>query len=88
MADVKQLFSDMGKLGSAKRHKPMAILEKWAIDKYRESPSGKWSSANEAAHDLMVEVMAYGRTIGAHLKKSNAQRTIAGWINVWKNKSV
>ena len=70
-------FAAMGKAGAVKRHAPMATLRAWAIEKYQ---AGKWSSANQAAHDLQCSVVEHGRTIGAHLTKANAQRTIAEWI--------
>lgn len=71
-------FSALGKAGARKRHAPMRDLEKWAVDQYR---LGKWSSANDAAHQLKDKTIAHGRTIGAFLKESNAQRTIAGWFS-------
>lgn len=70
-------FSKIGKAGAAKRHAPMAELRKWAVTRYRE---GVWSSANEAAHELKESIINYGRTINAHLKEQNAQRTIAEWF--------
>ena len=70
-------FSKLGRGGAQKRHAPMAELREWAVKKYRAQT---WNSANEAAHALAVEVVAYGRTIGAELKPSNAQRTIYDWF--------
>ena len=70
-------FSAIGKAGAIKRHAPMAELREWATRKYRAK---KWNSANEAAHALTDEVLAYGRTIGAELKASNAQRTVYDWF--------
>jgi hypothetical protein len=69
--------SRTGKVGALKRHAPMTALNKWAIETYRKK---KWPSANAAAHDIKDDVIAYGKTIGAHLSKENAQRTIAEWI--------
>lgn len=70
-------FSALGAAGARKRHAPLAELRKWAIDQYR---IGKWLSANAAAFDLAKPVIEYGRTIGAYLSSTNAQRTIAEWI--------
>ena len=70
-------FSALGVAGAKERHKARAKLKEWATEKYR---AGKWSSAHEAAHALTDEVLAYGRTIGAELKPSNAQRTIYKWF--------
>lgn len=70
-------FSKMGKAGAIKRHAPMVALQVWAVEKYHAK---KWPSANKAAYDLKAQVIAYGRTIGAHLKEENAQRTIADWF--------
>ena len=71
-------FAALGKDGAKKRHAPMQALRAWALDRYRE---GSWPSANQAAHELMAAVIEYGRTINAPLSPSNAQRTIAHWIN-------
>ncbi|MGE5470293.1 MAG: hypothetical protein ACM3X0_05790 [Bacteroidota bacterium] len=70
-------FSALGAAGAKKRHAPQAELKKWAIEKYRAK---KWQSANEAAHALTTEVVAYSVSIGAFLKPSNAQRTIYSWF--------
>jgi len=70
-------FREAGRLGSKKRHAPMAALRKWTIEKYQ---AGTWKSANQAAFIMKNEVIAYGRTIGAHLSEENAQRTIGEWI--------
>lgn len=70
-------FSAMGKVGAQKRHAPMAALRTWAIERYR---TGKWQSANQAAHTLKESVIKHGRTINAHLTEENAQRTIAEWF--------
>lgn len=70
-------FSAIGKAGAIKRHAPMTTLREWAVKKYQ---AGKWSSANQAAHDLKICVIEHGRTIGAHLSEENAQRTIAEWF--------
>jgi hypothetical protein len=74
---AKAKYVQLGKVGATKRHAPMAELRKWAIEKYSE---GKWTSANQAAHDLQAKVLEHGRAIGANLTNSNAQRTIAEWI--------
>lgn len=66
-----------GKVGAQKRHAKMAVLKDWAIQKYK---AGTWKSANQAAFDLMPDVLAHSQKIGANLTKSNAQRTIAEWI--------
>jgi hypothetical protein len=71
-------FSALGKDGANKRHAPMRALRAWALEQYR---AGSWVSANQAAHELMGRVMEHGRTINATLQPSNAQRTIAAWIN-------
>ena len=70
-------FSSIGKIGSQKRHAPMNKLEQWAVEKYR---AGKYASANDAAYQLTAQVIEHGKKIGAHLKPSNAQRTIAEWF--------
>lgn len=71
-------FSKLGKKGADKRHAPMRALQEWTLERYR---AGSWPSANQAAHELMISVMEHGRTINAVLLPSNAQRTIAAWIN-------
>ena len=73
----REWFSAMGAKGASIRHLPMATLKGWAVARYR---SGSWKSANAAAHSLVDEVLAHGRTIGAHLAPENAQRTIAEWF--------
>ena len=75
--DLSKMFSRLGSLGGFARSKSTVELMKWAVDKYH---ARKWKSANEAAHTLQAEVLAHGRTIGAALKPSNAQRTIAEWF--------
>jgi hypothetical protein len=55
----------------------MVELKDWALQKYKE---GSWRSANQAACELMPDVLAQSQKIGANLMKSNAQRTIAEWI--------
>lgn len=85
VASVARLnFSSLGKDGADKRHAPMRALRAWVIEQYL---AGKWVSANQAAHDLMERVMEHGRTINAILQPSNAQRTIAAWINASINKN-
>lgn len=77
-------FSAIGRSGAEKRHSEMASLRKWTIEKYAaEVLDKKWPSANAAAHAIKDDVIAYGKTIGrnATLTPSNAQRTIAAWIN-------
>ncbi len=74
---IHAAVSSAGKAGGIQRHAPMMQLRDWAIEKYR---AGKWSSANQAAHDLMPRVIEHGRKIGANLTESNGQRTIAEWI--------
>jgi len=71
-------FAQLGKQGANKRHAPMRALQGWTLERYR---AGSWPSANQAAHELMSAVMDHGRTINAVLLPSNAQRTIAAWIN-------
>lgn len=70
-------FSELGKAGAKKRHQKMSDLKVWTVDKWKR---GNWSSANAAAFEISDEVISYGRSIGAHLTPSNAQRTIAEWI--------
>lgn len=66
-----------GKAGAQKRYVKMVELKDWALQKYKE---GSWRSANQAACELMPDVLAQSQKIGANLMKSNAQRTIAEWI--------
>ena len=73
-----------GRAGAEARHTPTRKLREWTIEQYR---AGKWASANKAAFDLVESVREHGRTIGAHLTRENAQRTIADWIRA-ANKSV
>ena len=70
-------FAALGGKGASIRHAPMRKLNEWTLSQYR---SGKWESANKAAHELKEMVIAHGRTIGAALTEENAQRTIAEWI--------
>ena len=70
-------FAALGSSGAKKRHAPTAKLRAWALEKYR---AGKWRSANQAAHALKPAILAYGRSINAHLSEENAQRTIADWF--------
>lgn len=70
-------LSQAGKEGAVKRHAPMGELKAWTIDRYRE---GLWASPNAAAFELVSRVVAHGKTIGAHLSPSNAQRTIYDWL--------
>ena len=74
---IKNYASENAKNGAEKRHAQMRELETWTVAQYR---SGKWPSANKAAHDLKDKVINYGRSIGAILTEENAQRTIAEWI--------
>lgn len=71
-------LSKLGKSGARNRHAPMRALKAWALSEYRR---GTWKSASKAAHALKDAVITHGRTIGADLSESNAQRTIAEWIN-------
>lgn len=71
-------LSAHGKLGARKRYAPMRELEAWVLSEYRR---GNWKSANQAAHALKDVAVVHGRTLGANLTESNAQRTIAEWIN-------
>lgn len=73
-----------GRLGARKRYAPMRELETWTLSEYQR---GNWKSANQAAHALKDAVVAQGRTLGATLAESNAQRTIAEWINKDKKRS-
>lgn len=66
-----------GKAGAQKRHAKMSELKSWTLEKHK---MGSWKSANQAAAELMTDVLAHSREIGANLTKSNAQRTIAEWI--------
>lgn len=77
-------FSLLGRAGARKRYAPMRDLEAWALTEYGR---GNWKSANQAAYELKDSVIAHGRTIGAYLTESNAQRTIAEWINKDKKRS-
>ncbi len=70
-------FSELGKSGAEKRHRPMRDLRTWATEQYQ---AGQWQSANQAAHQLQDRAIAHGRTIGAHLTETNAQRTLADWF--------
>ncbi|MDM5176577.1 hypothetical protein PO883_05125 [Massilia sp. DJPM01] len=70
-------MSKSGKKGAAKRHAPMGNLKNWSVERYRLS---EWKSVPEAAYTLKEEIIAYGRTIGAHLTEQNAQRTIEKWF--------
>lgn len=69
--------SALGKKGADKAHATRRKLREWAIARYQAQ---RWNSPNQAAHSLTEEVMAYGRTINAHLMPSNAQRTLAEWF--------
>lgn len=71
-------LSALGKSGARKRYAPMRDLEAWTLSEYR---IGNWKSANQAAHALKDAVLAQSRTLEANLTESNAQRTIAEWIN-------
>ena len=70
-------FSALGRKGAVKRHKPMRLLEEYALSLY-EHLEGK--SANAAAYELRDKILDHSRTINANLKPSNAQRTIADWF--------
>jgi hypothetical protein len=70
-------FSLQGKAGAMARLEPMRKLREWALERYKQE---QWRSANAAAVALKDEVIAHGRTIGAHLTDGNAQRTIAEWF--------
>lgn len=78
---ARQWFSVMGAKGATAKNLPMAQLKAWAIRQYE---NGTWTSANAAGYDLSESVIDHGRTIGAILSKSNAQRTIADWIRAAK----
>lgn len=71
-------FSALGANGAAKRHAPNNKLRAWAVELYKTK---KWNSANEAAYILKDQILAHGRTIGAVISASNAQRTFAEWFN-------
>ncbi len=71
-------LSELGKSGAGKRYTKMRELEAWTLSEYRR---GNWKSANQAAHALKDAVLAQSRTLEANLTESNAQRTIAEWIN-------
>ncbi|HXU93177.1 MAG TPA: hypothetical protein VFP33_05920 [Gallionella sp.] len=66
-----------GKAGAQIRHAKTRELKEWTLQKYKAKT---WKSANQAASELMSEVLEYSQKIGANLSKSNAQRTIAEWI--------
>lgn len=66
-----------GKAGAQKRHEKMFELKDWTLQKYK---ARTWKSANQAASELVSDVLAHSQKIGANLSKSNAQRTIAEWI--------
>ena len=74
-------LSELGKSGAGKRYTKMRELEAWTLSEYRR---GNWKSANQAAHALKDAVLAQSRTLEANLTESNAQRTIAEWINKYK----
>ncbi|TWC67528.1 hypothetical protein [Herbaspirillum sp. SJZ099] len=69
--------TENGRAGAQKRHAKTAELKAWTLEKYKE---GSWKSANQAASELVSDVLVQSQKIGAHLTKSNAQRTIAEWI--------
>lgn len=71
-------LSGLGRSGARKRYAQMRELEAWTLSEYRR---GNWKSANQAAHALKDAVLAQSRTLEANLTESNAQRTIAEWIN-------
>ncbi len=77
-------LSELGKSGAGKRYTKMRELEAWTLSEYRR---GNWKSANQAAHALKDAVLAQSRTLEANLTESNAQRTIAEWINKDKKRS-
>jgi len=66
-----------GKAGAQKRHAKTTELKEWTLRKYE---AGAWKSANQAASELVSEVLEQSQKTGANLTKSNAQRTIAEWI--------
>ncbi len=72
-----KLFADLGRLGGMARHAKSERVKERVIGKYRQ---GKWPSANQAAHALKDDAVAYAKAIGATLSEQNAQRTIAEWI--------
>lgn len=74
---MQSWFAELGAKGADVRNAPYKKLKEWVIEQYQ---AGRWSSANEAGHDLAGPAVEHGRKINAALKKSNAQRTIAGWI--------
>ena len=75
-------FSKSGKNGAEKRHARMKKLREWTIEQYK---AGRWSTISSAAFDLKDSVIAHGRTLGAILTPTNAQRTIQLWISNNKN---
>lgn len=77
-------FSALGKAGALKRHERTKQLKAWTLERYQ---TGKWPSANAAAHALKNDVIAYSKTIGAGLTESNGQRTIAEWIRASQKSS-
>lgn len=70
-------FAALGRKGAVERHKQMRLLEEYALSLY-ENAEGR--SANAAAYELRDKILDHSRTIGANLKPSNAQRTIADWF--------
>lgn len=70
-------FSALGRSGAAIRHEPMRILREYALSLYEPQ---EWKSANLAAYELKDKILIHSRKINAHLKPSNAQRTIAEWF--------
>ena len=78
-------FSGFGRAGAEKRHKPMRDLKQYTINLYKSH--GKMLSANRAAYELKDRIIAYGKTIKAHLSEENAQRTIAKWFRESKSPS-
>lgn len=77
-------LSALGRAGGRKRYEAMRKLEAWTLSEYRQ---GNWKSANQAAHALKDAVLAQSRALEANLTESNAQRTIAEWINRDKKRS-
>jgi hypothetical protein len=70
-------FSELGKAGADKKHKPMRDLRTKAIELYKK---GNWKSPNHAAYELKDQIIAEGKILGASLSVQNAQRTIGDWI--------
>jgi hypothetical protein len=87
--DAKRKLSEYGKLGGEKRSILHRQLKAWTIERYwtlekeyqKKNGKSRWKSANQAARYLCPEVLKQGTELGVTLMESNAEMTIARWIN-------